>query len=164
MRLHGSLLRRRLASLLSVTGGLALAGHALASPSYPEALDKAAAMPCIPPCTVCHADMNGGFGTATKPFAQAMQAHGLTAADPSLIRPAVVGLFQDGVDSDGDGLTDVSELDNGTDPNLPGDVSICGPEYGCAVVDGGDAPDTGAPLLVLLGVVAFSLRRRKLRG
>jgi len=154
----------RLVSVLSATAVLALAGRGLASPSYPEALDKAAAMPCIPPCTVCHADMNGGYKTATKPFAQAMQAHGLTAANPSLIRPAIVALFQDGVDSDGDGLTDVSELDNGTDPNLPGDVSICGPEYGCAVVERGDEPDADTPLLVLLGVVAFAVRRRRFRG
>lgn len=121
-----------LAAVLSLVV-LLVSAPSRASTSYPEALAEELNAPCVPQCTICHRDNNGGLATVTQPFGLAMIANGLGFFAPQTIRPALNALEAAGTDSDGDGMGDVAELAAGRDPN--GDLDLCGlaPHYGCAV-------------------------------
>lgn len=138
---------------------------AAASDEYPAALRAATGAPCPPPCTVCHLTMNGGSGTAVKPFAEAMIQAGLDGEDESLVETAVETLEKKSpkVDSDEDGVDDLAELAAGRDPNLTGAGDLCGPEYGCGARVEPNGPVNSGPLALALGlalVLAARLRRR----
>jgi hypothetical protein len=136
-------------------------GTAWASPSYPAALQDAAGMACSPSCVVCHATAAGGGGTANQPFTGALVARGLVGggADSTLVS-ALAQLDADGVDTDGDGVTDLDALAAGADPN--GGADLCGagaptgPTYGCVQA----APGPTVPLLAALAVLLAASRRR----
>lgn len=140
----------------------AWAAPAVASDEYPAALRTATGAPCPPPCTVCHLTMNGGAGTAVKPFADAMIEEGLDGEDESLVKSAAAKLKAAPEDSDGDGMDDIAELAAGRDPNVAGAGDLCGPEYGCgARVEPSGALD-GHALVVALGVaLALGARIRR---
>ncbi len=92
------------------------------------------------PCSVCHIKDNTGSSTPITPFARALRARGLTG-DNGSVRTALLQLNTDGVDSDGDGVTDIAELRAGTDPNSSANASLIDdqePGYGC-----GGSPPTG---------------------
>jgi hypothetical protein len=112
---------------------------AFASPTFPGALQEAANMPCAPQCTLCHRDSAGGYGTlvegttAAPTFVKQMidADPGLEAENPSSVKPALDAVEGLGADSDGDGVGDVAELREGSNPNIKGDATLCGPTYGC---------------------------------
>lgn len=156
-------MKPKLLACLACLVALAAPSAALASPDYPDEMHRAAKMPCPPPCTLCHADSNGGIGTVIKPFGLAMIGAGLKAKDKSSIEPAVLSLFQDGVDSDSDGTSDILELDQGRDPNVAGSDSVCGPEYGCSVVEPSSAVGSSAAAALAGLMLSFVLRRRRRR-
>jgi hypothetical protein len=143
---------------------LTVGSRALASSDYPEALQEASGAPCPPPCTVCHQTLNGGAGTATKPFADTMIREGdLDGKKPSLVAPAVAAVSGSGADSDGDGFGDIAELASGWDPNARGEGDLCGPQYGCgARVAPGSKLDVSALALALMaaGLLLARARRR----
>lgn len=148
------------ATMLSNTG-------ALASPEFPEALQSETGAPCPPPCTVCHRDSNGGLGTVTKPFGKSMIGAQLEAANTQALKSAVATLRSQQTDSDGDGTPDIDELEKGSDPNAGGDVTVCGPTYGCgARVEPRGEIDRVAlsAVLLSLGAMAALGRRRRRRG
>lgn len=155
--------KRTLGLCVGTLALLAWAAPATASPDYPAALRAATGAPCPPPCTVCHLTMNGGAGTAVKPFAEAMIAEGLDGEDESLVKSAAAKLKAAPVDSDGDGMDDIAELAAGRDPNVSGAGDLCGPEYGCgARVEPSGALD-GHALVLALGValvLGARIRRR----
>lgn len=118
------------------------------------------------PCSVCHIKDNTGASTAITPFALALRARGMTGQAASL-KAALVQLEADEVDSDGDGTTDVQELEAGTDPNSSANASINGdtePAYGC----GGTAPrgnaNRGPVGAGVVGLGLLLLRRRRGRS
>jgi hypothetical protein len=124
--------------LLSSLTLLAAPASALASQEYPGELQRVAAMPCVPSCTLCHVDTSGGTGTVIKPFGR-----------------------DENTDSDGDGASDLAELAQGQDPNLSGDVSVCGPEFGCAGVAPTGRLHFGAIVAMMLALaLRVSIRRR----
>lgn len=129
----GSVPTKRVTALgaLACVAVLFTASSAGAVPEFSGALDEAAVMPCPAPCTVCHADSTGGPGTVIKPFGLELVDRGLTKDDPDVIASAVRDMRNERIDSDGDGMGDIQELDRGRDPNKPGDESVCGPKYGC---------------------------------
>ncbi len=138
-----------------------LIATAQASPSYPAEVESQLGMPCAPQCTLCH-EGTPGTGTATSAFATAMRDRGLTGGtNMSALHAALQGMDADGVDSDGDGVTDIDELTvgdnpNGGDPFCSAGGQSTGPRYGCAAV-----PGTGwAPALLAFGLGA-ALRRRR---
>jgi hypothetical protein len=131
-----------------------LIAFAFATPNFPSALVLDLSMPSEPACTVCHATNAGGNGTVTQPFGIALVSRGLGANDTQGLSDALVQLEADGVDSDGDGVTDGAALAIGVDPNT-GQV-FCGtvlPDYGCF----GGGTTAAAGLLLLPGF----LRRRR---
>lgn len=113
------------------------------------------------PCSVCHIKGNTGSSTAITPLALSLRARGLSGSSDSLTT-ALAQLEIDGTDSDGDKISDIDELKNGTDPNSSANASIINdqePGYGC----GGTAPTgkggPGAASLLTLGWLI--LRRRR---
>ncbi|MCI0570308.1 MAG: DUF2267 domain-containing protein [Myxococcaceae bacterium] len=95
---------------------------------------------------------------------------GLVFYDEGALRAALATLEQQQVDSDGDGIPDITELREGEDPNrkpgAPGEVPLLEPRYGCSSA-GGDVA-----IVALLAVVALisgsgddtRRRRRSLPG
>ncbi|HVZ88111.1 MAG TPA: hypothetical protein VHG72_14155 [Polyangia bacterium] len=117
-----------------------------------------------PPCRLCHIDGTTGSGSVQTPFGISMLAHGLTE-DRGSITTALEALDADGIDSDGDGVPDISELSMGTDPNSSSDapLSSMDPSYGCAVASprrgaGRRSLGCGAVLMAVL-----LIRRRRAR-
>jgi MYXO-CTERM domain-containing protein len=115
-----------------------------------------------PPCRLCHIQGTTGSGTLQTPFAVSMLARGLTGEDTSVCAAlAAMG----NVDSDGDGKSDLSELENDTDPNTRANVQLSvepTPSYGCSVAS--SSPRAGWPALALaVGALLLPLGRRRRR-
>ena len=145
------------------------AGSVGASPTYPAAIKNdlktlnAADMPCVPPCTICHRDTMGGRGTVIKPFGLSMIANGLAFQDTDALARALAASKANGVDSDGDGVSDVDELSAGHDPNVSGAAPLCTstPRYGCGASIAPARPGAaGAFLFALLALLAARLSPR----
>jgi hypothetical protein len=125
-----------------------------ASPTFPGELQDQLDIPCVPQCTLCHRDTNGGSGTVVEPFGQSMFDAGLRASRPERIATALDLLEFNSVDSDGDGVTDVEELSEGRNPNQSGAGLLCA-TYGCSA---GRAPDRtvdAVGLVFVLSLIAF---------
>jgi hypothetical protein len=90
---------------------------ASASPNFPPEVKKEWDLPTIPDCIVCHQNDQGGFGTATKPFARSLEREGLVAEDVGSLDKALAALKSQNTDSDGDGISDIDELQMGSDPD-----------------------------------------------
>lgn len=99
----------------------------------PGQIQDAVGLDCAPACILCHTTADGGAGTATKPFIQSI------TNDTGDVRSALVGIGTVLVnaesrmtDADHDGVTDVQELRDETDPNSADNGPLC-PEifYGC---------------------------------
>lgn len=89
-----------------------------ASPNYAPELKKLLALTAEPSCEVCHKDQYGGDRTIDKAFGKALQRSG-AAGDNDLasLRAAVARSEREQQDSDGDGVADLDELRDGSNPN-----------------------------------------------
>jgi MYXO-CTERM domain-containing protein len=138
---------------------LLAAAPAGASPNYPAEIQKQLGLSYTPSCAICHQNGVTGTGTVTTLFGQAMRAHGLVAGNIASLDTALAALEAEGTDSDGDGVPDIQELKNGTNPNGTG--SATPPTYGCFSVTG-QGPGTWSGVAWLLALAAaFGLRRRR---
>lgn len=164
---------RNLPWTLGVVAFLTLLGVpriAEATPNFPAALQKAASLAAPPDCALCHAG-NPGKGTAQTPFVRSMVRRGLVPFDEASLATAVAALKAEGIDSDGDGVADIGELEAGQDPNLGvGAEPPLVPAYGCGArvaPPGAPAGSTSIPRSATLhgiGVVALGIwaaRRRR---
>ena len=110
------------------------------------------------PCSVCHIKGNTAASTPITPFALSLRSRGLEGE--SSLAGALARSEAEGVDSDGDGTSDIAELKAGTDPNSSANASIVNdqePGYGC----GGSAPHgRGAPGLAGIFGLGWLLVRR----
>ncbi len=150
------------------------AAPALASSTFPVALRSHLSLAQPPPqCGLCHTNNITGPGTVNTPFGRSLRLRGAVGLDEARLRSALDTLRADAVDSDGDGVADVTELENGTDPNVPesdgggvgggagggggGDEVFPPPRYGCGA--------SAVPGLWALGsaVALASLARRRRR-
>jgi len=118
-----------------------------------------------PPCTYCHLTLIGGLMTVTKPFGRNLQTkYGVTQQDLVGLRNAIMQADANRDDVDGDGVTDINELRQGTDPNVPNEGGIAAtedPRYGCycSAVGGPSAP--GVAGAAWLSGLLFSVWRRR---
>lgn len=122
-----------------------------------------------PLCSLCHQDGKTGKDTLVTPFALGMRARGMGDGKGSALTGALDRVRADGVDSDGDGATDIEELMAGSDPNAststpssPG--SVTDPQLGCTVAAGeqyGKAGQAGQDGVALVLVAGLLWRRRK---
>ncbi|HVY25311.1 MAG TPA: MYXO-CTERM sorting domain-containing protein [Polyangiaceae bacterium] len=135
---------------------------ALAVPQFPGVIARELGLDYEPPCSVCHLTNKTGAPTVTTPFGYALKARGFTEGDDTL-SSALSRLAADHTDSDGDGVDDVTELKNRTDPNSKTNASLTGvadPSFGCSTTHGrGSAPGWGlAAVAVALGLIRRSKR------
>ena len=139
---------------------MTIASPARAVPEFPPSIRSDLSLSYDPPCRLCHIQGTTGAGTVATPFGLSMLAHGLTE-ERSTLSPALMALRADNIDSDGDGVPDITELVENTDPNTPVDVALSsdGPTFGCSAsgIDGGRL----AVSLALLIAIAGATRRRR---
>jgi hypothetical protein len=160
-------MRRRAAALIALAA-LVTARGALASPSYPAALEADLGLAAAPRCDLCHHAAAAPVGPTDTPFGKSMVARGLVGNDDTAsLAHALVRMRADGVDSDGDGAKDLDELSWGGDPNHAS-LPVGGAEmpviYGCAWSGkAGESLPPGAAVGVLLGVAASRRQRRRRR-
>jgi hypothetical protein len=147
--------------LLVLVAGVAAASAAWAREQFPGivATTLEGSQPAhVPPCSVCHLGGKTSGATVFTPFAWAMRLRGLSGSTSS-VRAAILKVQSDGVDSDGDGVTDADEIIRGTDPNSAGGATdLQDPQLGCNL--GGRIP-SGGGLGAALAVAAFLLIRKR---
>lgn len=138
---------------------------AIASPSYPEAVQETLSLAAPPSCTTCHATPSGGFGTATRPFAAYLRSRGLVAEDLASLQGSLAAAIGEKHDSDGDGMSDVDELRAGGDPNEAFASDVPPPAYGCGARVASRDPSPTATLTALPWIAAALawVRRRRAR-
>ena len=126
---------------------------------FPSQIDSDLGLGYQVPCSVCHIKGNTGASTPISAFALSLRSRGL-AGERSSLTTALTRSETDGVDSDGDGTPDITELRNKTDPNSSANANIDGdqePGYGC----GGTAPHgRSAPGLASIFGLGWLLIRR----
>jgi hypothetical protein len=144
---------------------------ALATPNFPPAIQSFLGLAAAPACTICHATNAGGEGTVTEPFGKSMQAAGLEAYNVATLDAALEALEMAGTSSVGDGVSDITKLEEGKDPNIPlnGSFGPPEPQFGCSArVARSAPPPEKAPVLVLatalFGLMAHLRRGRKRDG
>ena len=108
---------------------LLFAVPAAASDFFPQGIHDHLELDYTSQCTLCHRDLVGGMGTVTQPFGEMMRARGLTCCNLGTLENTLDALEGEGTDVDGDGVGDIQELRNGTNPNPEGIKDP--PEYGC---------------------------------
>jgi hypothetical protein len=120
-------------------------------------------------CTVCHETIAGGADTVTKPFGRNLQQdYGVGGNDLPKFREALVQVTTNGLDSDGDGATDIEELSGGGNPNdkatLPGGFEPpVRAEYGCVGTIAGNTHSIDGAALTAAIIAALTLvfKRRR---
>lgn len=156
---------------IGVVAGVTVAARAGATPNYPDVVAAALGLSVAPPCALCHDGGRTGLGTVTTPFGKSLRAHGAVARDDGSVESALHAMEADGTSSLHDGVSDVSKLKKGLDPN-GGDssaISADPPAYGCGGrisrqrVEGLEGVGGAGWLVPIAFVVALALRRRKVR-
>ena len=148
-------LARPLAAVL-----LLAAAPALASQIFPAAVQTHLTLTYTPACALCHFNGVTGYGTVTTPFGKTLMARGALAGNEASMLGALDAMQTAATDSDGDGVSDIQELKNGTDPNVAqgadGGVGVVLPpiKYGCGA-------SVAPGVLAALGVLALVGRRRR---
>jgi hypothetical protein len=139
---------------------LTLAASAHASPSFPSVVRDELSLDTAPTCALCHTTPTGGFGTAETPFAVYARSRGVKAGDAESLKNALRAAEAEQHDSDDDGASDIDELMNGDDPNLPG-AGVAAPQFGCSA--GTRRSGGGVTGLLALAFAVAKLRRSRTR-
>lgn len=144
-----------------------------AEPDYPEVVQEATGLTCPAPCTLCHTRESGGL-TYITPFGRRIWTLGIRPSHPETVATTLRCMRErncpsapgEVFDTDGDGVSDVDELDQGRHPGRAGDIAVCGASYGCGarVAPRETLSRRGAALLgsSVLGAL-WLMRRRALR-
>jgi len=136
-----------------------------ASPDYPDAIANSLGVAFTYDCALCHSLPKCGCATVVTPFGLSLMAFGAKGNDVRSLFAALDTSRAREWDSDGDGLSDVSELILGSNPNTPAfDSASPTPRHGCSLRSFGSsrAPVSAA---AALGLLAFArIRARRSRG
>jgi hypothetical protein len=132
-----------------------------ASEVFPPKIRETLGLTADPACTICHATDEGEDGTVVKPFGISMQRLGVTGdSDTQKLVAALAAAESRQLDSDFDGVPDVTELREGSDPN--DGVTLPIPQTGCFVERAG-AGSASAVAMMTLALIALALRARRRR-
>jgi hypothetical protein len=155
-------------------GGVFAASAAQANPAFPMELQQAVPMPCVPACTLCHATTAGGPGNERpsgiiKTWTDATVVMGapLDGYNASSLGPVVMEIkaLNPPLDSDKDGIPDITELMMGEDPSDPKNATaVCaaGPTYGCVhVAPNGKVDNVAAAASAIVGLLGIAAVRRR---
>jgi hypothetical protein len=143
---------------------LSLAPTARASDPFADEIQRQLQLKERPLCTICHATLIGGIGTVNKPFGKNLQQkYGLILLDLPGLRSAIMQAEANNDDVDGDGVGDIAELRQGTDPNVAGEGGTVPDEvrHGCYCSAPRAATAPNAAGAVWLSGWALSLWRRR---
>jgi hypothetical protein len=159
------------ASLLLIA--IAFVGsYAHANGLYPAMVQQALNVPCPLQCTLCHNTTNGGPGDIRKPgFGNSLELNfDLSGSQTGTLAPALQAAeaAMPPLDTDGDGVPDITELRAGEDPNVANGPPLCGsgsdqgPTYGCVRVAPTGSVD-GVATIAGIGtlLIGLSVLRRK---
>lgn len=147
------------------TCALLYTATASAAPSYSRHLQTSLDMPCAPSCLLCHTEAKGGAATANTKLGISLRKAGLECCSLRELDEIVADLEQQEKDSDGDGVPDIAELREGSDPNVKRSDALiaCAPPaiaHGCSAASGPAANGAGACVL-LLALAAWRRRRSR---
>jgi hypothetical protein len=125
---------------------LALHGsEARASPNYTDFLQLFLSLESEPACTLCHRDDDGGDETVDKPFGLNAILLGATGDnDTRALEQALREMYERDIDSDGDGVADVDELQEGGNPNVGARLEPPAEPSATAEPPTGEAGQTGS--------------------
>ena len=139
-----------------------------ASTDFPTAIEQHLSLDAVPSCTLCHTNTPGQAGTVTQPFGVNLREnYQVIPRNIALLQSALDDVEANGDDSDGDGVGDIQELRDGTDPNV--DNSVPGPEQPETITPeygffcGASMPNQG-PVWVLWLLLLARKARRKMAG
>lgn len=99
--------------------GILSSSSALASEPFPPAIHTFLKLDRDPECTLCHETIDGGEDTVTRPFGRTMIDFGAKELNVPSLYNAMTKAYNQRSDSDGDGVYDLLELKQGSDPNVP---------------------------------------------
>ncbi|HVJ94264.1 MAG TPA: thrombospondin type 3 repeat-containing protein [Labilithrix sp.] len=150
----------RLLPFAIVLGVSTLALPARATPTFPDVIEEKLGLTTQLRCSLCHAG-TPSRGTVSTPFGRAMRSRGMEAYDENSVRVAIDALTAEKKDSDGDGVSDVDELKEGTDPNATAGEERVIPEYGCASTS--RTAGTSSPTVIFLPALALAAFVRRTR-
>jgi len=153
---------KRLLSTATVMATMLLAMASRASHDYPTQIRDKYTLGYCPDCTLCHATNQCGSGTVVTDFGLSLVGFGAKGRDPVSLDQALDTDRAREWDSDGDGVPDVDELVEGTDPSGPSLGRVTAAKYGCAIAPHGAGP-RGA-VFMLASCLLLHLRRRSRRG
>jgi hypothetical protein len=139
--------------------------HVRASEVFPPAIREHLGLEADPACTVCHATDEGEDDTVVRPFGTTMMRLGVHGdSDTRALIAALDVAESNRLDSDFDGVSDVQELRDGTDPNDGVDLPV--PQTGCSLKPSAEAPSfaSALPAIAALVIVLRSRRRRSSPG
>ncbi|HMJ16226.1 MAG TPA: hypothetical protein VK524_32655 [Polyangiaceae bacterium] len=156
----------------SLSGCALLLSPALrAEPEYPAVVQEAAGLTCAPSCRLCHTRDSGGLSFIT-PFGQRIWELGIRPGRPETVASTIRCMRErncesapgEVFDTDADGVSDIDELDRGSNPGRAGDSDLCGARYGCgARIEDRSELGWRAGAALGLGLVTLSwFRRRRL--
>lgn len=149
---------------------------AMATAASPPKIKEILSLAEAPDCSLCHQGGKTGSSTVTTPFVQSLKSRGFSPKTSSnSLATAIAALDAEKTDSDGDGMPDIQELEEGRDPNTPeGGAGPNGennnfvppPAYGCRMDGGrlssGFCSETATPLsLISLLLATVHVRRRR---
>jgi hypothetical protein len=154
---------RALVIVSACTAVLLVHTAAFASPTFPDEIQKHLALTYSPACSLCHSGGVTGFGTVNTPFGKAMRARGLTSGSTASLDTALDQMATENVDSNGDGVSDIQELKNGTDPNANAPGAAPPPEFGCHAGSGRSDASGWVWVTGALASAAFLLRESRRR-
>jgi hypothetical protein len=141
---------------------LGMSRTAYASPTFPDFIRDDLGLAESPPCTDCHIDPNGGYGTATTPFATYLRSRGLRATDTASLRTALAAAAAERHDSNGDGVPDIDELKANRDPNGGSSGNRPPPKYGCGAHIAPLSSSDVRPGFFLVALLALGMFVRRL--
>jgi hypothetical protein len=168
---------RAFAAITLACAAFLSSGSAWARAEFPGVVQETLKMECAPPCTICHTSPNGGGDTLEQPFYV-----DLSQVDPSITEetlpdllkalgdvpcpvatnPACASGMCGPCDADGNGKSDIEDLESGVNPNTGTELAC--PRYGCGAHVAPERPARrldGTATLLLLGAIGMSARRAR---
>ena len=153
----------RILSTLSMIAALLVAPALRASHDYPQQIRDKYKLGYCPDCTLCHATPQCGNGTVVTDFGLSLVGFGSKGRDPISLDAALDADRAKQWDSDGDGVPDIEELIEGTDPSGPALGHFAAAKHGCALAKGGERGDAWLVFAILSSVVLAGRRRHATR-